>query len=150
MIPFNPDFKDLLSSLLAADARFLVVGAFAVSFHGHPRATRDMDVWVEPTRQNADQVWRALGEFGAPLAGVTPEYFTDPRNILQLGVTDHRIDVLCGIEGVEFGPAWQARETLHLDELDVPVIGLDDLIRNKQSTGRLQDAADGEALTKLR
>ncbi len=150
MIPFNPDFKDLLSSLLAADARFLLVGAYAVSFHGRPRATEDLDVWVEPTGSNAERVWRALADFGAPLSDVAPEYFTDPKNVLQLGVTDHHIDILCGLEAVVFGPAWEARETLHLDELDVPVIGLDHLIRNKLATGRLQDAADVEALRKLR
>jgi hypothetical protein len=150
MLPFNRDFKDLLSSFIGADVRFMVVGAYALAYHGHVRATKALDVWVECSPANAPRVWAALADFGAALEAVTPQDFEDPRTVLQIGVTAWRIDVVCSVTGVEFGPAWERRETLQLDELLVPVIGLADIIWNKRSTGRLQDAADVEALERLR
>jgi hypothetical protein len=150
MLPFNPDFKDLLSSFGGADVRFMVVGAYALAFHGHVRATEDLDVWVECSPANAARVYSALADFGAALDAVTPQDFEDPRTEFQIGVSARRIDVVCSVTGVEFGPAWEHRETLQLDELLVPVIGLEDIIQNKRSTGRLQDAADVEALERLR
>jgi len=150
MLPFNSDFKDLLSSFVGADVRFMVVGAYALAYHGHVRATKDLDVWVECSPANAARVHAALADFGAALEAVTPHDFEDPRTVLQIGVTSRRIDVVCSVSGVDFAGAWERRDTLHLDELDVPVIGLEDILRNKRSTGRLQDAADVEALERLR
>jgi Nucleotidyl transferase AbiEii toxin, Type IV TA system len=149
MIPFNPDFKDLLSCLLAAEVRFLLVGGYALAFHGHPRATKDMDVWVEPTRENAERVLRALGVFGAPTHDVTADDFADPRTVFQIGVPPRRVDVVCSIEGVAFDEAWSDREDLHLDEIEVPVIGLEAMLANKQATGRAQDIADAEVIRDL-
>jgi hypothetical protein len=149
MIPFNPDFKDLLSSLLAADVRFLLVGSYALAFHGHPRATKDIDVWVEPTHENAARVLRALEAFGAPIQNVTADDFADPQTVFQIGVPPRRVDLLCSIEPVAFDQAWAARETLHLDDLDVPVIGLRGLLANKEASDRLQDRADAEVIRGL-
>lgn len=149
MIPFNPGFKDLLSSLLAAEVRFLLVGSYALAFHGHPRATKDMDVWVEPTRENAVKVMRALAAFGALTEKVTVEDFTDSQTVFQIAVPPRRVDLLCSIEPVAFDEAWAGRETLHLNDLDVPVISAQALLANKEASDRLQDQADAEALRAL-
>lgn len=149
MIPFNPDFKDLLSCLLAAEARFLLVGGYALAFHGHPRATKDMDVWVEPIRANAKLVMRALGAFGAPSYQVTVDDLADPSTVVQIGVPPRRIDLVCSVDGIDFEASWAGRETLRLDELEVPVIGLEAMLANKESTGRLQDRADAEVIRGL-
>lgn len=149
MIPFNQDFKDLLSSLLAADVRFLLVGAYALAFHGHPRATKDMDLWVEPTRDNAARVLRALTAFGAPIRDVTTDDLADPRTVFQIGVPPRRVDLLCSVEPVLFDQAWAAREILRLDDIDVPVIGLKALLANKEASDRLQDRADAEVIRDL-
>jgi hypothetical protein len=149
MIPFNADFKDLLSCLLAADVRFLLVGGYALAFHGHLRATKYMDVWVQPTPDNADRVLRALATFGAPTQGLTAEDLADPRTVFQIGVPPRRVDVVCSIEGVAFDAAWSDREILRIDEVDVPVIGLEALLANKEATGRLQDQADAEVIHAL-
>jgi hypothetical protein len=149
MIPFNPDLKELLSCLLAADARFLLVGGYALAFHGHPRATKNMDLWVEPTPENAARVLRALLAFGAPTEDVTVEDLADPRTVVEIGVPPRRADLVCSIAGVAFDEAWGSRENLHLDEVEVPVIGLQSLLSNKWSTGRLQDLADAEVIRAL-
>ena len=101
----NPDFLDLLSALLAADARFMVVGAYAVGVHGHPRATKDLDVWVEPSGENAPRVIRALREFGAPLMGLTAKDLEVPDAGLQIGKEPLRIDVLTKVSGPTFAEA---------------------------------------------
>jgi hypothetical protein len=149
MIPFNPDFKDLLSSLLAADVRFLLVGSYALAFYGHPRATKDMDVWIEPTRENAERIMHALAAFGAPTQSVTADDFADPQTVFQIGVPPRRADLLCSVEPVAFDQAWATREVLHLEDLDVPVIGLKALLANKEASARLQDQADAEVIRDL-
>ncbi len=149
MIPFNPDFRDLLSSLLAADVRFLLVGSYALAFHGHPRATKDMDVWVEPTQENAVRVLQALAAFGAPIQQLTADDFADPQTVFQIGVPPRRVDLLCSVEPVDFDIAWAGREVLRLDDLEVPVIGLRALLANKGASTRLQDQADAEVIRAL-
>jgi hypothetical protein len=114
MIPLNPDFKELLSCLLAADARFLLVGGYALAFHGHPCATKDMDVWVEPTPDNAARVLHALEAFGAPTRDVTAEDLANRNTVFQIGVPPRRVDLVCSIDGVDFATAWADRETRHL------------------------------------
>ena len=150
MIPFNPDFRDLLSSFIDCKVRFLMVGGYAVAFHGHPRATKDLDVWIDPSPENAPQVLRALAAFGAPLDDLTLSDLTTSSTVFQMGVPPRRIDVICGISWGDFASAWNRREVLDLDGLQIPVIALDDLIANKRASGRLQDLADIEALLDLR
>ena len=147
----NPDFLDLLRSLLAADARFMVVGAYAVGVHGRPRATKDLDVWVEPSVENAPKVMRALRDFGAPLMGLTEKDLSTPDAGLQIGIEPLRIDVLTKISGVSFEEAWPARANASFGEgVRCPVIGIDALIANKRAAGRPQDLADVAALEKIR
>ena len=147
----NPDFLDLLRSLLAADVRFMVVGAYAVGVHGRPRATKDLDVWVEPSVGNAPKVIQALLDFGAPLMGLTAADLESPGVGLQVGMEPLRIDVLTKISGPTFAEAWPTHiEVKFSEDLHCPVIGLESLLANKRAAGRPQDIADVAALEKLR
>jgi hypothetical protein len=147
----NPDFLDLLRSLLAADARFMVVGAYAVGVHGRPRATKDLDVWVEPSVENAPRVITALLDFGAPLMGLTAKDLETPGTGLQVGREPLRIDVLTKVSGPTFAEAWSSHIEAQFSEgVRCPVIGLDALLANKRAAGRPQDLADVAALEKLR
>src|SRR5262245_11442787 len=104
----NRDFRDLLATFAAHEVRFLVVGGYAVTFHSHPRFTKDLDVWIDPTPANAARVVRALAEFGAPLAahGVTASDFERPGVVYQMGIPPTRIDVITAVDGLVFGPCW--------------------------------------------
>ncbi len=146
----NPDFLDLLRALLAADAKFLVVGAYAVGVHGHPRATKDFDVWVEASVDNAPRVVEALRAFGAPLMGLGVADIETPGVGLQIGVPPGRIDVLTTISGVEFAVAWPDRVEADFGEgVICSVIGVHHLLQNKRSAARPQDLADVDALERL-
>lgn len=144
----NPDFVDFLAALLTAEARFLVVGAHAMAVHGVPRASGDIDVWIERSPENAARVWRALEEFGAPVAalGVRPVDLETPDMVVQIGLPPRRIDVLTGVTGLEFDEAWAGRVVHRVEELDVPFLGRDALVRNKRASGRFKDLGDLEML----
>jgi predicted nucleotidyltransferase len=146
------DFKDLLVELSDAQARFLVVGGYAVAVHGHPRATKDLDVWVEPTKKNGERVFAALVRFGAPIEqfDISPPDFEAYDGVLQLGVPPVRIDILTRVGGVTFEQAWLDRLEVTLDGRPIPVLGLDTLIVNKRHTARPQDLADVHTLEQLR
>ncbi|MDC0683444.1 hypothetical protein [Sorangium atrum] len=105
----NEDFLDLISALCAVDAKFLVIGAYAVGVHGRPRATKDLDIWVEASPENAARVMDALRRFGAPLSELTEQELATPGIGFMMGVPPRRIDVLTQISGVEFGEAWPRR-----------------------------------------
>jgi hypothetical protein len=148
----NDDWFDILQALVKAEARFLVVGAHAMAVHGVPRATQDLDVWVEPTPQNAERVWRALAEFGAPLTSldITREDFDHPGQVIQLGLPPNRVDLLTTISGVaDFASAWRQRTVHAVRELAVPFLGRATLVENKRASGRRRDLADLEALGEL-
>ena len=138
----NPDFADMLSALSAAGVEFLIVGAHALAAHGVPRATGDLDIWVRPTRENADKTLRALAAFGAPLTDLSAEDLTRPDTVFQMGLPPARIDILSGITGVAFEDAWQRRIEVRLGALDVPVLSKTDFIVNKMAVGRPKDLAD--------
>jgi len=142
----NPDFKDLFAAFNAAEVRYLVVGAYAVTFHARPRFTKDLDVWVDPEPQNAARVYQALTAFGAPLEGVSESDFADPDLVFQIGVAPNRIDVVMGIEGVEFPDAWPRRVETRYGPCAVHVISRQDLIANKRAVGRPRDQEDLRAL----
>jgi hypothetical protein len=142
----NQDFLDLLRAFAAHNVRFLIVGAYALAVHGRPRATGDLDVWVEPSPDNAVGVMRALADFGAPLDKVSASDFSKPGIVFQMGLAPVRIDILTALSGLEFADAWQGRIQALFGSLLVDVIGRADFIRNKRATGRLRDAADIESL----
>lgn len=142
------DFHDLLSELLRSDAKFLVVGAHALSVHGIPRATADLDVWVKPDPDNAARVYEALLRFGVPLEelGVKVTDLTEPDMVAQFGLPPYRLDILTSISGVTFDVAWKNRTEGVVEGVPVPVLGLAAFIQNKRATGRSKDLADLESL----
>lgn len=144
----NRDFEDMLAALEASGARYLVVGAHALAVHGIPRATGDLDLWVEASPENADRVWTAILAFGAPAEALGVELADLARSgtVVQIGMAPRRIDILTGIDGVSFEEAWPGRTSARLGKIEVPVIGRDAIVRNKRATGRAKDLADLEAL----
>jgi hypothetical protein len=142
----NRDFLDLLRAFNDHEVRYLVVGAYALGVHGRPRATGDLDVWVDATPDNAVKVMRALAEFGAPLTQVTVEDFSRPGIVFQMGLPPVRIDVLTRLTGIVFADAWEPRVKARFGDFDVDVIGRDAFIENKRQTGRARDLGDVESL----
>ena len=138
----NQDFSEMLSELFAADAEFLLVGAYALSAYGYTRATGDLDIWVRPTPENAPKVWRALKAFQAPMRNVTVEDFHTPDVVFQIGVEPGRIDILTSISGVEFDEAWSQRQHRMLSGMNVPVLSKPHLLANKLASGRPKDIGD--------
>lgn len=145
----NLDFRDLLSEFNAAGVEYLVVGAHALAAHGIVRATKDLDLRVRPSPDNARRVLRGLAAFGAPLHDLTEQDLVAPGLIFQIGVEPVRIDVITGIDGVEFEEAWHARLSTRFADQPASVLSRRHLIRNKKAAGRLQDLADVEKLEEL-
>lgn len=138
----NRDFVDLLRALSDAEARYLVVGAFAVGRYAQPRATGDLDLWIDPSPANAERVHAALRSFGAPIDSLRVEELTEPELVFQMGVSPGRVDLLTSLTGLEFDPAWQRRESGELGGIEVSFISRADLIQNKRTLGRPRDLAD--------
>lgn len=138
----NRDFIEMLSALCEAGVEFLIVGAHALAAHGTPRATGDLDIWVNATPDNAARVRAALSRFGAPLFDLTIEDLQKDDTVFEIGQPPGRIDVLTGISGVKFQDAWPRRLEVTIDTLIVPVIGLDDFVANKRASGRPKDLSD--------
>jgi hypothetical protein len=145
------DWLDFLAAMRAANARFLVVGAHALAVHGIPRATQDLDVWIERSSANADAVASALTAFGAPLAAleIGRAELTQEDQVIQIGVAPNRIDVLTSLSGLpDFEIAWSNRIEQRIGSTDVPFLGKADLIATKRATGRTKDLADLEQLSR--
>lgn len=145
----NKDYKDILLSLLKHQVKFLVVGAYAMAGHGYPRATGDIDFWVEPSPKNAKKVYQALLEFGAPKQHFEISDFKKKGNVLQIGVAPRRIDIITEISGVDFETAWNNRLYTKFGKIKCPILNLKELIKNKKSTGRDKDKADYKTLIKM-
>lgn len=142
----NRDFLDILSALSAEKADYLLVGAYALAVHGYPRATGDLDVWVRPSPENAERVWRALLVFGAPLLDLTPDDLARPETVFEIGVAPQRIDILAGIDGLTFDEGWGDHIVREISGVEVPVLSRAALIRNKKASGRPKDIADAQTL----
>jgi hypothetical protein len=142
----NPDFVDLLRAFAGADVRFLIVGAYALAVHGRPRATGDLDVWIDATPENAPRVMQALAAFGAPVAEITEADFAVPGVVYQIGVPPGRIDVLTELTGLTFEQAWGERIRRPFGELEVDFLDRASFLRNKRATGRLKDLSDIEGM----
>ena len=145
----NEDYKDMLQALVEEKAKFLLVGAYALAAHGYLRATLDIDIWVMPSPHNADAVLRALQRFGAPLHDLTAEDLQADGTVFQIGVAPRRIDILTTASGLYFEETFARSLTVDIEGIEVHIPSLDDLIRNKKTTGRTKDLADAEALEAL-
>lgn len=147
----NEDFQDLLAALVETGTRFLVVGAHAMAVHGVPRATGDLDIWIEMSVANASRVWAALNRFGAPVAslGLASEDFTRADQVVQIGLPPRRIDILTSISGIDFDEAWPSAVTQDVAGVPVPFLGRAALVQNKRASGRAKDIADLEALGEI-
>jgi hypothetical protein len=146
-----PDFKELLSVLNAHNVRYLVVGAYAVSIHAQPRATKNLDIWAKPDAENAKAVYAALTHFGAPLQGLTFADFAEAGPFFHMGHEPVAVDILTEIPGVEFESAWARRVEDFIDTgtgLKAYFISREDLLTAKLAAGRPQDLADVDALRK--
>ena len=138
----DQDFSEFVQLFLDNDVRFLIVGGYAMAAHGLPRFTGDLDTWVWIDHENAERIMKALTEFGFSSLDITAKDFQSPNLVVQLGFPPHRIDLLTGIDGVEFEEAWKRRIEVGINGVDVPFIGREDLITNKKAASRVQDLAD--------
>lgn len=142
----NSDFKDLLRAFNDAGVRYLVVGGYAYAEHVEPRYTKDLDVWVERSEQNAERVLSALRAFGAPLRELSKDDLITAGTFFQIGLPPNRIDIITQLEEMDFAACWERRKTARIGELSVEYISAPDLIENKERTGRPHDIADAEYL----
>ena len=144
----SPDFKELLNLFEKHEIRYLIVGGYAVMKYSEPRFTKDLDVWIATDPENADAVYAALKEFGAPLANLTADDFTHKDYFYQMGRPPLRIDIMMSIPGIEFEEAWKNREVIELYDHTIPFISRSDLICAKKASGRPQDKIDIDNLKK--
>lgn len=140
------DFRELLECFARHEVRFLIVGSWALAAHGHPRMTKDLDIWVLADSANADAVIEALVDFGFGDLDLTAEDFLESDMVVQLGYPPNRVDLLTSPDGVDFESCWADRLDVTMDGLDVPFIGLEGLKQNKRSSGRPQDLVDIQIL----
>ncbi len=143
----NSDFSDLLQTFNDNHVRYLVIGGYAVVQYAEPRFTKDLDVWISTDASNAEAVYKALLEFGAPLKGLTVKDFAEEGYFFQMGLPPVRVDVLMGIPGVEFEECWKRRSEVDFDGLKVRFISKQDLILAKRASGRPQDLIDADLLS---
>jgi hypothetical protein len=139
------DFAELLVLLREKEVKALIVGGWAFSYHARPRATKDLDIWVEPTSENVARLLQVLDEFGFGSVGLTAEDFLEPGRFVQLGYPPNRVDLLTTLKGVSFRDAWEKRVEDFLDgdqKVKVAILGRDELLLNKKTVGRPQDQAD--------
>lgn len=146
----NNDYKDILQALSDEKADFILVGAYALAFHGFPRATMDIDIWIKPSPENADATLHALKRFGAPLHDLRKDNLLTDDTIFQIGVAPRRIDIMTGVSGLRFEEAFAHAVPVTIEGIAIRVLSLDDLILNKRASGRLKDLADAESLEKLK
>ncbi len=140
------DLKNILRAFNAHSVKYLIVGGHAFGVHAEPRTTKDLDLFIRSDSENANAVFRALAEFGAPISGMSPQDFADGTTF-QLGQTPERIDILQKIDGVKFDEAWTNRIEGAVDgEITACIISREDMIRKKVASGREQDLLDAKAL----
>jgi hypothetical protein len=142
----NPDFVDLLRAFNEAEVRFLIVGAYALALHGRPRATGDLDIWVDATPENAPRVVKGLEQFGAPVADISADDFAREGVVYQIGIAPGRIDILTQLTGLAFAEAWPGRVRHPFGDVTVDFIGRAAFLRNKKATNRPKDQGDIEGM----
>lgn len=143
---FSQDFREFVKLLIKNKVEYLIVGGYAVSIHGYPRYTGDLDIWLNPTPENAEKILLSVNEFGFSSFRLTKEDFTKPGNVIQLGYPPLRIDLLTEIDGVTFDECYLNRKEVLIEDLMVNFIGYNDLLKNKKESGRARDIDDIENL----
>jgi hypothetical protein len=146
----NKDYKEMLQLLLEEQVDFILVGAYALGAHGYPRATGDIDIWVKADEPNSKKVYQALARFGASLDQLNENDFAGKGIIFQIGVAPRRIDIITQIDGVAYDEADEDKIVVEVEELKLPILSLNKLIKNKMSTGREKDELDAKFLIKNR
>jgi len=141
-----PDFKDFLKLLNSKQVEYLLIGGYAVGYHGYSRATADMDIWIAIHPRNAEKMVEVIREFGFAVDRLSAELFLKENNVIRMGVPPFRIEVLTTISGVSFEECYKERVTDILDEVEVNLISLKHLKANKKASGRLKDLTDLEYL----
>ena len=144
MIRIPQDFKELLQLLNSKKIEYLVIGGYAVAFHGHPRATGDLDIWIAISEENAHKIVEALREFGFETPDLKDEIFLEKDKNIRMGNEPLRVEMLTSIDGVEFNECYKNRKAVTIDNIEINFISLEDLKKNKKASGRLQDLADIE------
>jgi predicted nucleotidyltransferase len=146
----DKDFKEFIELLNAHDVQYLVIGEYAVNFHGYPRYTKNIDFWLWMTDENIEKLLQVIKSFGFGSLGLDKNDFSDADNIIQLGYEPYRIDLLTDVNGVDFQECYNRRIDGEIEAVKVKFLSIDDLIVAKKNAGRLQDLADAEQLEKLR
>jgi len=146
MIPLHSDFKEFFRLLNARQVEYLLVGGYAVGHYGYPRATGDLDVWVEMNPDNARRVTDALRDFGFNVPELRPEIFLVPDQIIRMGIAPVKIEIFTTIKGLDYSACRPNRQRVKIDDLEIPIVGLEDLKAAKRAAGRLKDLADLEHL----
>lgn len=139
---FNQDFREFIESLNKHKVRYLLIGGYAVALHGHPRYTKDLDIWIWMDNTNVTNLLNALKDFGFSSLQLAPEDFLKPDQVVQLGFPPNRIDLMTSPKGVEFDTCYASREEVEIEGLKINLIDLNNLKRNKKATRRHQDLAD--------
>ena len=147
-MPLNPDFRDLLKLLVSYRVKYLIVGGYAVMHYTEPRFTKDLDIWIEASKENAGRIFKSLVDFGAPLKNLKSSDFEEEGFFYQLGRPPLRIDILMSVSGLTFKNAWPNRVEEQIDDTQAIFIGRDDLIKTKLACGRHIDLHDAEQLKK--
>jgi len=142
----NKDFKEFIQLLNENKVRYLIVGGYAVAFHGHPRYTKDLDLWIWLDKGNAEKLIEALNNFGFSSLNFSVKDFLNPDNVVQLGSPPNRIDILTDLDGVDFETCYNSKVKLKIDNIVINFIDLENLKKNKKASGRAQDLADLEKL----
>ncbi|MFH0975975.1 MAG: hypothetical protein V1874_09355 [Spirochaetota bacterium] len=145
-IELHPDFKDLLKLLISHEVKYLLVGGYAVGYYGYPRATGDMDIWIEVSASNADKVASVLRDFGMPPEAISNDLFLQKDKIIRMGEPPVRIEIITGASGVDFKKCYSSKELADIDGTPVYFISLRDLKKNKKAAGRHKDLEDLEHL----
>lgn len=143
------DFRDLLALFNAHKVDYIIIGAHALAYHGAPRYTGDMDIFVRPDLENARQIIQALDEFGFGSVGLNLDDFAFPGKVVQLGVPPIRMDIVTSISGISWGEAADGRTTGTYGDLEVSYLGKLQFILNKRATGRKKDLADLESIGEI-
>ncbi len=146
MIQLPTEFKEFLRSFIDHDVEYLLIGGYAVSYHGYPRATADITVWVACNRSNADRIVEALKAFGFDVPELTPALFLKEQRVVRMGIAPLRIEISMSVDGVEFEACYRERIVDTIEGMEISIINLEHLKQNKRASGRLKDLADLEYL----